>query len=75
MANDRANSKPEERPLFCPMRWLMIAMYLSVAVLLVISTAAARYIWREHKRRPAAQTALELEPRTEEAETSTEESQ
>jgi hypothetical protein len=37
------------------MRWLMIALFVSVAALLAVSGGLAHHIWQEHKqkRRPA----------------------
>ncbi len=38
------------------MRWLMIALLVSVVALLIASAGVAHHIWREHKRRRAPQT-------------------
>jgi hypothetical protein len=32
------------------MRWLMYALFVSVAALIVASAGAARHIWRRHKQ-------------------------
>jgi hypothetical protein len=50
------------------MRWLMIALFASVAALLIASAGVARHVWRRHKQ--AEQTQ---EPHSAEEEIHTEE--
>lgn len=50
------------------MRWLVIVLLVSVALLLIFSAGAARHIWREHKSKqfsPERKQNAEIE--TEEA--------
>jgi hypothetical protein len=37
------------------MRWLMIALFVSVAALLIASAGVARHVWRKHKQAEQAQ--------------------
>jgi len=48
------------------MRWLLIALLVSLVALLIASAGLAHHIWREHTRRRHASTAAE---KAEEAET------
>jgi hypothetical protein len=49
------------------MRWLMIALLVSLAALLVASAGVAHHVWQEHKRRKTAPARVERNPDTEEA--------
>jgi hypothetical protein len=51
-----------------PMRWLMIALFVSVAALLIASAGVARHVWRKHKQAEQAQAphSTEEEIHTEE---------
>jgi hypothetical protein len=51
------------------MRWLMIALLVSLAALLVASAGVAHHVWQEHKRRklPPAPVERAENPDTEEA--------
>lgn len=53
------------------MRWLMIVMYVSVALLVAASAGVARHVWRAHKQAEKQQPAQAEE----ETEISTEEGQ
>lgn len=50
------------------MRWLMIALFVSVAALLIASAGVARHVWRRHKQAEQAQAphSTEEEIHTEE---------
>ncbi len=48
------------------MRWLMIALFVSVAALLAISAGVARHVRREHAQLQEPQTEEETEISTEE---------
>jgi hypothetical protein len=41
------------------MRWLMIALLVSLVALLIASAGVAHHVWREHTRRRAAHAAAE----------------
>lgn len=55
------------------MRWLIIALLVSLVALLVASAGVAHHVWREHKRRkqaPAPMAKIEnpsMNPESEEA--------
>lgn len=44
-----------------PMRWLMIALFVSVAALLIASAGMAHHVWRKHKQAEQAQAPREEE--------------
>ena len=46
------------------MRWLMIAMYVSLALLVAISAGVARHVWRAHKQAEQEPAAHENEEET-----------
>jgi uncharacterized membrane protein len=39
------------------MRWLMIALFVSVAALLIASAGVARHVWRRHKQTEPTEAA------------------
>jgi hypothetical protein len=41
------------------MRWLMIALFVSVAALLIVSAGIARHVWRKHKQAQEPHSAEE----------------
>jgi hypothetical protein len=51
------------------MRWLIIALLVSLAALLVVSAGVAHHVWQEHKRRKMVPAPAERaeQPDTEEA--------
>ncbi len=58
------------------MRWLMIALYVSVALLVAVSAGMARHVWRAHKQAEKQQAEqVEARQTEEESEIPTEEGQ
>ena len=62
------DGKQDRKTVHCLMRWLMIALFVSVAALLIASAGMARHVWRRHK-----QTEQTQEPQSAEEEIHTEE--